>query len=132
MPKWDGTGTADIGGRLQTRRVDGADWRTCDAGISRTARGCNGVDPAVAEQMGHKAIRRKDFCEGGVADAEAASVSAEGGHHGADPVTGEAAALHRTAARGDARLGMQMAGDLAARAARLVAEGDRSDRDFVC
>src|SRR3954463_7508542 len=81
--------------------------------------------------MRDKTVLWKDLCKRRVADAEAAGIGAEGGHHGAHPVAGEAAALHRTAARGDASLGMKMAGDLAARAGRFVAEGDRTDRDFV-
>src|SRR6478609_11449478 len=86
---------------------------------------------AVAEQVRDKTVLWKYFCKRNIADAEAAGIGAEGGHHGALAVAGETAALHRAAARGDAGLGMKMAGDLAARAGRLVAEGDRTDRDFV-
>src|SRR4029079_8967927 len=100
-----------------------------EAGISITARGRNGVDAAVTEQMGDKAIAGKDLCERGIADAETAGIGAEGGHHGAHPVTGETAAFHRAAACGDTRLRMQMTGDLAAHTGRLMAEGDRADRD---
>lgn len=89
------------------------------------------MDAAVAEEMGDEAVLRKDPGEGSVADAEAAGIGAEGRHHGTHPVTGETAALHRATARGDARLRMQVAGDLALRAGRLVAEGDRADSDFV-
>ena len=95
-----------------------------EAGISITARGRNSVDAAVTEQMGDKAIAGKDLCERGIADAETTGIGAEGRHHSAHSVTGEAAALHRAAARGDAGLGMQMAGDLAMRAGRLMSEGD--------
>lgn len=89
------------------------------------------MDAAVAEQMGDEAVSRKDLRKCDVADAEAAGIGAERRHHRSHPVGGEAAALHRSATRGDACLGMEMAGDLAARTGRLVTESDRADRDFV-
>ena len=71
------------------------------------------------------------FCERRVADAQAAGIGAERRHHRALAVAGKTAPLHRTAAGRDPRLGMQMAGDFAGRAGRLVAKHDRADRDFA-
>ena len=73
----------------------------------------------------------EDFRERRIADAQAAGIGAERRHHGALAVAGKTAPLHRAAAGRDARLGMQMAGDFARRAGRLVAERDRPDRDFA-
>ena len=72
------------------------------------------------------------FRERGVANAEAAGIGAERRHHRALAVAGETSPLHRTAAAADPRLGMQMAGDLAGRAGRLMAKRNRPDRHFGC
>src|SRR3954447_16655908 len=73
-----------------------------------TPRRGNRVQPIVAEHMRHEAWRAEDFGERRIADAEAAGVGAERRHHRALAIAGEASPLHRTAAGGDARLGMQM------------------------
>ena len=73
------------------------------------------MQAVVAEHMRHEFERLEYFREGRIADAQAAGVGAEGGHHRALAIGGKAAPLHRTAARGDARLGMKVTGDLAAR-----------------
>src|SRR5206468_3895757 len=58
-------------------------------------------------------------------------VGAERGHHGALAVTGKAAALGDAGAGRDTGFWVQMAGDLAVGAGRLVAEGDRANADFA-
>ena len=73
----------------------------------------------------------KDFRESHIADAQAAGIGAERRHHRALAVAGKASPLHRAAARGDARLGMQMAGDFTHSPCRLMAERNRADRDFA-
>src|SRR5262245_40733199 len=70
-------------------------------------------------------------CEGDVADAQASRVGAERRHYGALAVAGKATALGDAGTGGDAGLGVQMAGDLAERAGRLMAKGDRADADFA-
>ncbi len=57
--------------------------------------------------------QRTEQCDNrAVADIESAGISTERGHHQALAVSGEAAARNTTAALGDARHRMQMAGDL--------------------
>ena len=86
---------------------------------------------AVAEHMGNEAEGLEDSGEGRIANAEAASIGAESRHHRAGAVSCKAAALDGTAARRDPGLRMQMAGDLAMGAGRLVAERDGDDGDFI-
>src|SRR5262245_57252967 len=96
-----------------------------------TPRRDDGVQPVVAEHMRGKIGRAEDFRERNVADAQASRVGAERRHHGALAVTGKAAALGDAGAGGDAGFRVQMAGDLAVGATRLVAKGDRADADFA-
>ena len=66
-----------------------------------------------------------------VANAQAAGIGAERRHHGALAVAGKTAPLHRTPAGRDARLRMQMSGDFADSAGRLVTKRDAADRNFA-
>src|SRR5260370_21052108 len=96
------------------------------------ARGDDGVQSVVAEQMRHKLERLEDFFKRGVADAQAAGVGAEGRHYGALTVTGKAAPLHRATAPRYPRFRMQMTGDFARSPGRLVTKRDRANRHFAC
>jgi hypothetical protein len=89
------------------------------------------VQPVVAEHMGREPQRRKYLRKRRIADAEAPGVGAERRHHHALAVRGEAAPLHRAAARRHPGLGMQMTGDLAVGSGRLVTEHNWSDCDFA-
>ena len=89
------------------------------------------MEAVIAEHVGDQGVEPEQPGEGGVENVETARVGAERRHHHTHPVAGETAALDTAAAAADAGLGMQMAGDLAGRAGRLVAEGDRADRDLV-
>ena len=91
---------------------------------SVTPRRDNRVQPVVAEHVRDEIRRAENFRERFVADAQAPGVGAEGRHHGALAVSGKAAPLGGAAAGGDAGFGMQVAGDLAVGARRLVAERD--------
>ena len=73
----------------------------------------DGVHAVVAEHVGHKTRRPKNFRKRHVANAETTGIGPERGHHGAFAVAGKAAPFHRAAARWHAGLGMQMAGDFA-------------------
>ena len=73
----------------------------------------------------------KTLLEGAVADAQAPRIGAERRHHSAFAVSRKAAPLHGAPAGRHARLGMQVARDLAGRAGRLVPERDRADRNFL-
>src|SRR4051812_20647531 len=111
---------------LVPQRVPGREPDT-----SVAARGRDRVHPVVAEHMRHEAHGLEYFGEGVVANVQSASVGAERRHHGAHPVAGETSPLHRASARGDARLWMQMSGDFAGRAGRLMAKHDSPYRDFA-
>lgn len=87
------------------------------------------MHPPVAEHMGGKAERAEDRRKRCIADAEAAGIGAERRHDRAAVVAGEAAPVEGAATARNARLGVEMAGDLAARPRRFVAEGQRPDRD---
>ena len=87
--------------------------------------------PVVAEHMGDEGERPEYPRERRVADAQAPGIGAERRHHRALAVRGKAAPLHGAPAGGDARFRMQMAGDLADGAARLMAERERPDRDLA-
>src|SRR5215471_3337627 len=92
-----------------------------------TPRGDDDVQSVVAEHMRGEIGRAEDFRERNVTDAQASRIGAERRHHGALAVTGKAAALGDAGAGGDTGFGVQMTGDLAVGATRLVAEGDRAD-----
>src|SRR3954468_4623699 len=78
------------------------------------------MHPVVAEHMRHETQGLEDLGEGVVANAQAAGIGAERRHYRALAIAGKASPLHGTSARGDARLRMQMSGDFAGRAGRLV------------
>src|SRR3954470_19606083 len=86
---------------------------------------------AVAEHVRDEPRRLEYFLKRRIADAQASGIGAECRHHRANTVAGEASALHRTSAPGHARLRMQMAGDFAGRAGRLMAKYDPPYRDFA-
>ena len=88
------------------------------------ARGRDRVHAVVAEHMRHEARRLEYLFERGVANAQAPGIGAERRHHRAHPVAGKTSPLHRASARGDARLRMQMSGDFADGAGRLMAKHD--------
>src|SRR5215472_14417185 len=73
----------------------------CPANALATARGGDDVQAVVAEHMRHEFERLEYFREGRIADAQAAGVGAEGGHHRTLAIGGKAAPLHRPAARRD-------------------------------
>ncbi len=73
----------------------------------------------------------KYLAERGIADVEAAGISAECRHDRAFTVARETSPLQRPAARGDPRLGVQMSGNFAGGSRRLVAERDFVHGDFA-
>src|SRR6478672_7933397 len=79
--------------------------------FSITARSRDRMYPVVTEHMRHKAGRTKNFREGHIANAQAAGIGAERGHHGALAIARKTPPLHRASPCGDAGLRMQMAGD---------------------
>src|SRR3954464_11161156 len=85
------------------------------------------MHPVVAEHMRHETQGLEDLGEGVVANAQASGISAERRHYRALAIAGKAPPLHRASARGDARLRMQMSGDFAGRAGRLMAKHDWAD-----
>ena len=84
-------------------RLARAAW--CSGGINpaRQRARRDGVEPAVAQHMRGEGERAEHVGEGAVADVEAAGIGAEGRHHHALAVGGEAAAADRAAALRDAR-----------------------------
>src|SRR5947209_6689275 len=78
--------------------------------------------------------QRTEQCDkGAVAYIESACISTERRHHHALAVSGEAAARNTTAALGDARHRMQMAGNLSVDRSRrrLVTKRQSADRQFL-
>src|SRR3954466_7547318 len=89
------------------------------------------MQPPVAQHMGHETESLEYFCEGKVADVEPAGVGAERGHHQPLAVASKAASLHRPAAGGNPRLGMQMPGDFAGSTSRLMAKHDAANGNLA-
>src|SRR3981081_1525860 len=100
--------------------------------LSITARGGDSVQPDIAEHMRHEAEVLEDFRKRDVADAEPAGIGAERRHYHALAIGGKTSPFHRTAAGGDAGLGMQMSGDFADSTGRLMTKHDGAHCDFAC
>ena len=89
---------------------------------------CRRLSPSTCAS---EAQRLEYPCKCRVADVQAAGIGAKCRHHRALAVTGETAPFHRATARRHPRFRMQMAGDFARCAGRLMAKRDRSDRNFT-
>src|SRR5579872_2797307 len=81
--------------------------------------------------MRHEAASGKDLRKRLVANAEAPGIGAEGRHHDALAVAGKTTPLQPARPRRDAGFWMKVACNFAHGTGRLVAEYDRTDRDFA-
>ena len=105
--------------------------RSAETQESITPRRGDHVQPGIAEHMRHKVGVAKDLRKRVVANAQTPGIGAEGRHHEPLAVAGKTTPLHPSRPRGHPRLGVKMSGDFARLSRRLVAEHDRSDRDFA-
>src|SRR6185437_892762 len=91
--------------------------------VRQAARGREGIEPILAQHVRGELERAENIGKGRVTHIQTAGKSAEGGQDHPRLVGGEAAAANGAPAMRNARDRVQMPGDLAGSAFRLMAEG---------